>query len=106
VSVGVLGVPLLGNTLLVALVVVLLGVVSLALGLVLAALCSTESLTVQLAMVALLAVFFGGRFVPLESVTLPVRAVSFLAPVTYAGAALRAVLLAAVLLTHRLYRLH
>jgi ABC-type multidrug transport system permease subunit len=50
--------------------------------------------TVQLAMLTLLfAVFFGGLFVPVTSVALPVRAVSYVVPVTYAGAALRTVML-------------
>lgn len=94
VSIIVLGVPLLGNVILVAVTIGLLGVVSLALGFVVAALSATEAQAVQLAMLTLLlAVFFGGLFVPLESIAVPVRVVSFAVPVTYAGEALRAVLL-------------
>ncbi len=90
----VLDVPLLGNVLLAALILGLLIVVALALGLILAALSTNEPQTVQLAMLTLLfAIFFGGLFVPVESVDMPVRAVSYLVPVTHAGVALREVML-------------
>ena len=89
-----LGVPVLGNPLLIALIVALLAAVSLAVGFIIAALSSNEPQTVQLAMLTLLlAVFFGGLFVPVESVVIPVRAVSYAVPVTHAGEALRAVML-------------
>lgn len=90
----VLKVPLLGSLLLIGLILALLIVVALALGLILAALSTNEPQTVQLAMLTLLfAIFFGGLFVPVESVDMPVRAVSFLVPVTHAGVALREVML-------------
>lgn len=93
-TVLVLGVPLLGSLLLMALILALLAVVSLAIGFIIAALSSNEPQTVQLAMLTLLlAVFFGGLFVPVESLEMPVRAVSWIVPVTHAGAALRAVML-------------
>jgi ABC-type multidrug transport system permease subunit len=44
-------------------------------------------------LVLLLAVFFGGLFVPVESLIMPVRVVSWIVPVTHAGGALRAVML-------------
>ncbi|MGH2588420.1 MAG: ABC transporter permease [Dehalococcoidia bacterium] len=90
----VLGVPVVGSLLLIALILALLIVVSLAIGFILAALSSNEPQTVQLAMLTLLfAIFFGGLFIPVESVEMPVRAVSWLVPVTHAGAALRAAML-------------
>ncbi|MGD9894732.1 MAG: ABC transporter permease [Dehalococcoidia bacterium] len=93
-TVLVLGVPMLGNVLLLALVLLLLAGASLAIGFIIAAFSSNEPQTVQLAMlVLLLAVFFGGLFVPVESLMMPVRAVSWIVPVTHAGAALRAVML-------------
>lgn len=93
-TVLVLGVPLLGNVLLLAAILALLAAVSLAIGFIIAALSSNEPQTVQLAMLTLLlAVFFGGLFVPVESLEMPVRAVSWIVPVTHAGAALRAVML-------------
>jgi ABC-2 type transport system permease protein len=89
-----LGVPLLGNLPVIALILLLLIAVSLAVGLIIAALSSNEPQTVQLAMLALLlAVFFGGLFVPVESVVMPVRLVSYVVPVTHAGEALRAEML-------------
>ena len=90
----VLDVPLLGNLLLAALVLALLIAVSLAIGFILAAVSITEPQTVQLAMLTLLfAIFFCRLFVPVESVAMPVRAVSYVVPVTHAGQALRAIML-------------
>jgi ABC-2 type transport system permease protein len=93
-TVLVLGVPMLGNVLLAALILLLLATTALAIGFIIAAFSSNEPQTVQLAMlVLLLAVFFGGLFVPVESLLMPVRVVSWVVPVTHAGAALRAVML-------------
>jgi ABC-2 type transport system permease protein len=90
----VLDVPLLGNVLMAALIVALLVAVSLAIGFILAAVSTTESQTVQLAMLVLLfAIFFGGWVVPLSSLDMPFRAIAYAVPVTHAGEALRAVML-------------
>jgi ABC-2 type transport system permease protein len=90
----VLGVPMLGNVLLLGLIILLLVAASLAIGFTIANLATTETQAVQLAMLVLLfATFFGGLFIPLVSLGLPVRLVSYAIPVTHAGVALRAVML-------------
>lgn len=90
----VLRIPLLGNVALAALVVLLLIAAGLAIGFVIAGLSTTESQAVQLAMLVLLfSTFFGGLFVPLAGLDMPVRAVAYAVPVTHAGTAMRAIML-------------
>jgi ABC-type multidrug transport system permease subunit len=98
----VLDVPLLGSVLTAVLILALLIAVSLAIGFILAAVSTTESQTVQLAMLVLLfAIFFGGWVVPLYSLEMPFRAIGYLVPVTHAGEALRMVMLRGELLSVR-----
>lgn len=81
------------------LVVVVLGVLvaSLALGMVLALISRSESQAVQYAMLALLAgLFFSGFILPLDTLTYPVRVISWLLPVTYGIDALQDVMLRGV----------
>jgi ABC-2 type transport system permease protein len=95
-----LDVPILGNLFAIALLLLLLVAVSLAIGFIIAAVSSNEPQTVQLAMLTLLlAVFFGGLFVPVDSVVMPVRIVSYLVPVTHAGEGLRGEMLRGEMLT-------
>jgi ABC-2 type transport system permease protein len=82
--VGVLGVPLLGNPALLALIIALLTVASLAVGLFIAVISDSERQTVQLSLLLLLAsVFFSGFVLPIEEFTPPVRIASYLLPVTH-----------------------
>jgi ABC-2 type transport system permease protein len=80
----VLGVPLLGSPLLLAAIIALLTVASLALGLLIAVISDSERQAVQLSLLLLLAsVFFSGFVLPIEEFTAPVRAASYLLPVTH-----------------------
>jgi ABC-2 type transport system permease protein len=89
-----LHVPLLGSLPELLLVLVLLIVVGIALGLIIAAVSTTESQAVQLAMLVLLfTVFFGGLFVPASNFVEPVRQLTLLAPLTHAGNAMRTIML-------------
>jgi ABC-2 type transport system permease protein len=86
VAAAVLGlhVPLSGSIGLLAVVVLGVLLASLALGMVLAIVSQTESQAVQYAMLVLLAgLFFSGFILPIEGLSYPVRAVSWLLPVTY-----------------------
>ncbi len=90
----VLGVPMLGNVLLAALVVALLIAAALAIGFIIAAISTTESQAVQLAMLVLLfSTLFGGLLLPLANLDMPVRVIAYAAPVTHAGDALRDIML-------------
>ena len=90
----VLDVPLLGSLGMAALILALLIAVALAIGFILAAVSTTETQAVQLAMLVLLfAIFFGGLFVPVVSLDMPVRLIAYAVPLTHAGAALRPVML-------------
>ena len=90
----VLGIPFLGSVGMAVLILALLTVASVAIGFCLAAISNTETQTVQFAMlVLLLAVFFGGLFIPIYALSYPVRAVAYIVPVTEAGDALRTVML-------------
>ncbi len=94
VVVFLLGVPFLGNPLWALLTVVLLASTAISIGFILATLSGSETQMVQLAMLILLfSVFFGGLFVPVTSLAMPVRLVGLLVPVTHAGGSLRAVML-------------
>ncbi|MAT06600.1 MAG: hypothetical protein CL424_16295 [Acidimicrobiaceae bacterium] len=76
---------------------VVLGVLlsSLSLGMVLATVSKTESQAVQFAMLALLAgLFFSGFVLPLDTMRYPVKAISWLLPVTYGIDGLQDIMLA------------
>jgi ABC-2 type transport system permease protein len=89
-----LGVPFIGNPLWAVVVIGLLGLVAVSVGFIIATISATETQTVQLAMLVLLfSVFFGGLFIPVASLAMPVRLVGLLVPVTHAGGGLRAVML-------------
>ncbi|MGI8552209.1 MAG: ABC transporter permease [Dehalococcoidia bacterium] len=89
-----LHVPLLGNIAIVALVIGLLIAISLSIGFIVAAISTTESQAVQLAMLVLLiAVFFGGLFVPIATLSWPIRGIAYAIPVTHAGSALQVLML-------------
>jgi ABC-2 type transport system permease protein len=89
-----LGVPILGDYLLLALTLLLVIFASLGLGFFIAALTKSESQAVQLSMLVLLgSVFFSGFFLRLETIWEPVRAVSYSLPVTYGISALQVIML-------------
>jgi ABC-2 type transport system permease protein len=80
----VLHVPLLGPPLLLAGVLGLLTVASLALGLLVAVISDSERQAVQLSLLVLLAsVFFSGFVLPVEEFTPVVRTIGYLLPVTH-----------------------
>ena len=89
-----LHVPMLGNWLNFAIVVFLLVFTSLSLGFVISLASQTDSQAIQYAMLTLLAsVFFSGAFLSLETLSVPVRVVSWLLPATYGIAMLQDVML-------------
>jgi ABC-2 type transport system permease protein len=89
-----LGVPLAGSLGYLACVVVGVLLSSLALGMLFAILSQTESQAVQYAMLALLAgLFFSGFILPIEGLKYPIKAVSYLLPVTYGIAGLQDIML-------------
>ena len=89
-----LGVPLLGDPVWAALTLGLLLFSSLGLGFFVAGLAETETQAVQLAMLVLLAsIFFGGFFLALDTLWEPVRAISYVLPVTFGSIDLRDVML-------------
>jgi ABC-2 type transport system permease protein len=89
-----LGVPILGQPAWAALTIGLLLFSSLGLGFFIAGLAETETQAVQLAMLVLLAsIFFGGFFLALDTLWEPVRAISYLLPVTFGSIDLREVML-------------
>ena len=93
-SVYGLSVPLAGSVGWVAFTVVGVLLASLALGMVLATIASTESEAVQYAMLVLLAgLFFSGFILPIDGLSPPVRIVSWLLPVTYGIASFQDVML-------------
>ncbi len=82
--VGVLGVPLQGNVLLLAGVIGLVTLASLAIGLFIAVISDSERQAVQLSLLVLLAsVFFSGFVLPVEEFQQAVRPVSYSLPVTH-----------------------
>jgi ABC-2 type transport system permease protein len=92
-----LAVPILGNPWWAALTLGLLLFASLGLGFFVAGLAETETQAVQLAMLVLLAsIFFGGFFLALDTLWEPVRAISYLLPVTFGSIDLREVMLRGV----------
>lgn len=89
-----LGVPILGEPGWAALTLGLLLFSSLGLGFFIAGLAETETQAVQLAMLVLLAsIFFGGFFLALDTLWEPIRAISYLLPVTFGSIDLREVML-------------
>jgi ABC-2 type transport system permease protein len=89
-----LGVPILGDWVLLALTIALVIFASVSLGFLIATVSNSESQAVQLAMlVLLLSVFFGGFFLRLETLWPPVRAVSYALPVTYGIESLQQIML-------------
>ena len=93
-SVYGLSVPLAGSVLWVAVTIVGVLLASLALGMVLAIVSSTESQAVQYAMLALLAgLFFSGFLLPISGLAFPVKIVSWLLPVTYGISSFQQVML-------------
>ena len=89
-----LGVPVLGNPWWAAVTLGLLLFSSLGLGFFVAGLAETETQAVQLAMLVLLAsIFFGGFFLALDTLWTPIRAISYLLPVTMGSLDLRDVML-------------
>ena len=93
-AVYVLGVPLQGELLWVAAVVVLVLLASLSLGMILSMISGSETQAVQFAMLSLLAgMFFSGFFLDVSQLALPYRYVSYLLPVTYGINALQDVML-------------
>jgi ABC-2 type transport system permease protein len=89
-----LGVPILGDPIWAAVTLGLLLFSSLGLGFFIAGLAETETQAVQLAMLVLLAsIFFGGFFLALETLWEPIRAISYLLPVTFGSIDLREVML-------------
>jgi len=89
-----LGVSLAGSIGWLALMVVGVLLASLSLGMVLAIGSKSESQAVQFAMLALLAgLFFSGFVLPLETLRYPVKAISWLLPVTYGISSMQDVML-------------
>ena len=82
--VAFLGVPMLGNLLQFAEIVLLLSFASLGLGLLISSVADSERQAVQLSMLVLLAsVFLSGFVLPLEEFNAPVQWVGYLLPVTH-----------------------
>jgi ABC-2 type transport system permease protein len=93
-AVFVLGVPFEGSVVWMAAMVGAVVLSSLALGMVLSMLSSTESQAVQFSMLSLLAgLFFGGFILGLEGLAYPVKVISWLLPVTYGIEAFQDVML-------------
>jgi ABC-2 type transport system permease protein len=89
-----LGVPLAGSIGWLAAVIVAVLLSSLALGMLFAILSHTESQAVQYAMLALLAaLFFSGFILPIDGLSYPIKAISWLLPVTYGIAGLQDIML-------------
>jgi ABC-2 type transport system permease protein len=89
-----LSVPVAGSLGYLAAVIVGVLLSSLALGMIFAILSQTESQAVQYAMLALLAgLFFSGFILPTDGLSYPIKAISYLLPVTYGITGLQDILL-------------
>jgi ABC-2 type transport system permease protein len=89
-----LGVPILGDWLLLVLSIVLIIFASVSLGLLISTISKSESQAVQISMLVLLAsVFFSGFFLRLEALWWPVQALSYALPVTYGISSLQVIML-------------
>lgn len=89
-----LGVPILGDWVLLIVSLALVTFASIGLGMFISAISKSESQAVQLSMLVLLAsVFFSGFFLRLEAIWPPVQALSYALPVTYGIQSLQVVML-------------
>ena len=89
-----LGVPILGEWLLLILTIAGVVFASVSLGFLISTVSKSESQAVQISMLVLLAsVFFSGFFLRLEALWPPVRAVSYALPVTYGISSLQVIML-------------
>ncbi len=89
-----LGVPILGDYLLLALALLLVIFASIGLGFFISTISKSESQAVQLSMLVLLtSVFFSGFFLRVETIWPPIRSVSYALPVTYGISALQVIML-------------
>lgn len=89
-----LGVPILGDWLLLLFTIVLVIFSSVGMGLLISTVSKSESQAVQISMLVLLAsVFFSGFFLRLEALWWPVLAVSYALPVTYGISSLQVIML-------------
>jgi ABC-2 type transport system permease protein len=85
ITTGLLHIPFLGDRLELAVLVVLLTFAALGTGLLISLWSDSERQAVQLAtLVLLLSVFFSGFVIPVSELRMPVQALSYLLPVTYA----------------------
>jgi ABC-2 type transport system permease protein len=85
ITTDLLGVPVVGDPLELALLVVLLTFAALGTGLIISLISDSERQAVQLAMLVLLvSVFFSGFVLPVSELRMPVRALAYALPVTYA----------------------
>ena len=83
-SIGVLGVPLLGDPLMIVAILGLIVFASLGLGLLISVIADSERQAVQLALLLLLAsVFFSGFVLPVQEFRLPVQIAAYALPVTH-----------------------
>ncbi|HVA24887.1 MAG TPA: ABC transporter permease [Chloroflexota bacterium] len=98
--VGVLGVPVFGPPAGLAAAILLLTAAAVGIGLVVSMVSSSEQQAAQFAMLILIAsVFFSGFLVSLDTISWPVRIVSYLLPATYAIRTLDDVMLRGILRT-------
>ncbi|MEO8286783.1 MAG: ABC transporter permease [Chloroflexota bacterium] len=89
-----LGVPILGDYLLLAVTLLLVVFASVGLGFFISTISKSESQAVQLSMLVLLgSVFFSGFFLRLETIWPPIRSVSYSLPVTYGISSLQVIML-------------
>ncbi len=89
-----LGVPILGDYLLLACTLLLVVFASIGLGFFISTISRSESQAVQISMLVLLtSVFFSGFFLRLETIWPPIQVVSYLLPVTYGISALQVIML-------------
>jgi ABC-2 type transport system permease protein len=94
IAMALLGVPLLGNWLVFAGLILLLIVASLGVGFLISTLSGSDSQAIQLAMISLLlSIFFSGFFIALESFALPALPVAYAIPMTHGLAGFQRVML-------------
>ncbi len=95
-----LGVPVFGSVYVFAATLLLLVLCSLGIGFIISMISSSEQQAAQIAMLVLISsVFFSGFLVSLDSITMPVRIVSYLLPATYSMRTLQDVMLRGVMHT-------
>ncbi len=94
VAMTILGVPLLGNWLAFAGLILLLIIASLGVGFLISTLSSSDSQAIQLAMISLLlSIFFSGFFISLDSFAWPALPVAYAIPMTHGLAGFQRVML-------------